>query len=99
MVKSIGADQVIDYTKEDFTESGQTYDVIFDVVGKSSFSGSIRSLKKKGFYLSANPRPSQMFRGQETSVQLWPLPLYLGTYTITLSLIFMLILLLLIKDR
>jgi len=55
MVRSIGADQVIDYTQEDFTQSGQTYDVIFDVVGKGSFSGCIRSLKKEGIYLSANP--------------------------------------------
>ena len=53
LVKSLGADKVIDYTQEDFTKSGQTYDVIFDTVGKSSFSGSIRSLKKKGFYLRA----------------------------------------------
>ncbi len=51
LVKSLGADKVIDYTKEDFTKSGQTYDVIFDTVGKSSFSGSSRSLKKKGFYI------------------------------------------------
>ena len=53
LVKSLGADKVIDYTKEDFTKSGETYDIIFDTVGKSSFSGSIRSLKKKGFYLLA----------------------------------------------
>ena len=52
MVESLGADKVIDYTKEDFTKSGQTYDVIFDAVGKSSFSRSKTSLEKKGFYLS-----------------------------------------------
>jgi NADPH:quinone reductase-like Zn-dependent oxidoreductase len=57
MLRSIGADQVIDYTQEDFTKSGQTYDVIFDVVGKSSFSGSMRSLKQNGRYLLANPGP------------------------------------------
>ena len=54
MVKSLGADKVIDYTKEDFTKGGETYDAIFDAVGKSSFSRSKRSLKKKGFYLSVN---------------------------------------------
>ncbi len=51
LVKSFGADSVIDYTKEDFTKNGETYDVIFDTVGKSSFSGCKRSLKKKGFYI------------------------------------------------
>jgi NADPH:quinone reductase-like Zn-dependent oxidoreductase len=50
-VESLGADKVIDYTKEDFTKSGQTYDIIFDTVGKSSVSGCKRSLKKNGFYL------------------------------------------------
>src|SRR3990172_285172 len=55
MLRSIGADHVIDYTQEDFTKNGQTYDVIFDTVGKSSFSGSIRSLKENGTYLNANP--------------------------------------------
>jgi NADPH:quinone reductase-like Zn-dependent oxidoreductase len=51
LVKSLGADKVIDYTKEDFTKSGETYDVIFDTVGKSSVSGCKRSLKNDGFYL------------------------------------------------
>ena len=51
LVKSLGADKVIDYTQEDFTKSGQTYDIIFDTVGKSSVSGCKRSPKKKGLYL------------------------------------------------
>ncbi|MCJ7537990.1 MAG: NAD(P)-dependent alcohol dehydrogenase [Anaerolineales bacterium] len=69
MLRSIGADQVIDYTQEDFTKSDQTYDVIFDVVGKSSFSGSIKSLKQNGCYLLANPGLSQMVRGGWTSMR------------------------------
>ncbi len=68
MMQSIGADHVIDYTQEDFTKSGETYDVIFDVVGKSSFSGSIRSLEQNGRYLTANPGLSQMVRGPWTSM-------------------------------
>jgi len=51
LVKSLGADKVIDYTKEDFTKNGRTYDIIFDTVGKSPVSGCRRSLKKNGFYL------------------------------------------------
>jgi len=54
MMKSLGADKVIDYTKEEFTKSGETYDVIFDVIGKSSFSGLVGSLKENGIYLLAN---------------------------------------------
>ncbi len=68
MLPSIGADQVIDYTQEDFTKSGETYDVIFDVVGKTSFSRSIRSLKQSGRYLLANAGLSQMVRGLWTSM-------------------------------
>ena len=68
MLRSIGADKVIDYTQEDFTKSGETYDVILDVVGKSSFSGCISSLKKNGFYLIANPKLSLIIRGKWTSM-------------------------------
>jgi len=67
MLRSIGADQVIDYTQADFTKNGETYDVIFDVVGKSSFTRSVLSLKHNGRYLLANPRLSQMVRGLWTS--------------------------------
>ncbi|HEB34920.1 MAG TPA: NAD(P)-dependent alcohol dehydrogenase [Candidatus Aminicenantes bacterium] len=52
MVKSLGADKVIDYTKEDFTKSGQTYDIIFDAVDKISSSRSKSSLEQNGRYLS-----------------------------------------------
>ncbi len=55
LVKSLGADNVIDYTKEDFTETGQTYDVIFDAVGKSSFSRCKGSLTQRGVYLTTVP--------------------------------------------
>jgi 2-desacetyl-2-hydroxyethyl bacteriochlorophyllide A dehydrogenase len=68
MLRSLGADQVIDYTQEDFTKNGKTYDVIFDVVGKSSFTRSVRSLKHNGRYLLANPGLSQMVRGRWTSM-------------------------------
>ena len=68
MLRSIGTDHVIDYTQEDFTKSGKTYDVIFDVMGKSSFSGSIRSLKQDGRLLLGNPGLSQMVRGRWTSM-------------------------------
>jgi NADPH:quinone reductase-like Zn-dependent oxidoreductase len=53
MVKSLGADKVIDYTQEDFTQSGQTYDIIFDAVDKISSSRCKSSLKQNGRYLSA----------------------------------------------
>ena len=62
MLRTIGADVVIDYTQEDFTKRGETYDFILDVVRESSFSGIIRSLKQNGRYLIANPGLSQMVR-------------------------------------
>ena len=55
LVKSLGADQVIDYTKADFTRNGQTYDLIFDAVGKSSFSRCRNSLALKGVYVTTVP--------------------------------------------
>ncbi|KPJ49208.1 MAG: hypothetical protein AMJ41_03380 [candidate division Zixibacteria bacterium DG_27] len=54
MVKSLGADKVIDYTKEDFTKSGQTYDIIFDTVIKTSFSRCKSSLEQRGVYLTVD---------------------------------------------
>ncbi len=69
ILRSIGADKVIDYTKEDFTKNGETYDVIFDTVGKSSYSDSIKSLKENGFYLLGNPGLSQPLRGRWTSMR------------------------------
>ena len=52
---SLGADSVIDYTREDFTRTGQTYDIIFDAVGKSSFARCKGSLKPGGVYLATVP--------------------------------------------
>jgi NADPH:quinone reductase-like Zn-dependent oxidoreductase len=52
LVKSLGADKVIDYTKEDFTKNGETYDLIFDVVGAITFDHCQNSLKPKGIFLA-----------------------------------------------
>jgi NADPH:quinone reductase-like Zn-dependent oxidoreductase len=54
LVKSLGADKVIDYTQEDFTKRGETYDIIFDAVSKSSFSRCEESLMQNGRYLVTN---------------------------------------------
>ena len=69
MLRSLGADHVIDYTKEDFTKNGETYDVIFDVVGRSPFARSMRALRPNGHYLLANPGLSQMIRGPWASIR------------------------------
>ena len=52
LVKSLGADKLIDYTKEDFIKSGDTYDIIFDAVGKIPFAKRKKSLKKSGVYIN-----------------------------------------------
>lgn len=67
LLRRIGADHFIDYTKESFTALGDTYDVIFDMVAGSSYSASIRALKPHGRYLTANPRFSVMLRSIFTS--------------------------------
>jgi NADPH:quinone reductase-like Zn-dependent oxidoreductase len=60
LVKSLGADNVIDYTKEDFTKSGQIYDVVFEAVGKISSSRCKSSLKENGTYLSSKSRTKEI---------------------------------------
>lgn len=62
MLRSIGADHVVDYTREDFTRNRQAYDVIIDVAGKSNFSRSVRALKGRGRYILGNASFSNMFR-------------------------------------
>lgn len=62
LVKSLGADRVIDYTKADFTQSGETYDIIFDTVGKTSLWDSLRVLKPEGSYLQAVSGPALLIQ-------------------------------------
>jgi NADPH:quinone reductase-like Zn-dependent oxidoreductase len=64
MLRSIGADHVIDYTQEDFTQNGILYDVIFDVVGKSPFKKALRSLKQGGCFVTANPSSRHMLQAK-----------------------------------
>lgn len=63
VLREAGADHVIDYAREDFTKNGKTYDVIFDVIGKSPFGRSIKALKSGGTYLIANPKIAKAIRG------------------------------------
>jgi len=60
LVKSLGADLVIDYTGEDFTKSSERYDIVFDAVGKSSFYSCRNILKNDGIYLTTVPSPASM---------------------------------------
>ncbi len=66
MLESIGADRLIDYKKELFTERRETYDVIFDVVGVTRFSGCMSSLNENGIYLQGNGSVS---RGEESAAR------------------------------
>ena len=67
MLLRIGADHFIDYSREDFTQSGRTYDVIFNMVANSSYSGCVNSLNPGGRYLMGNPRLADMLRAVATS--------------------------------
>ncbi|UCG38419.1 MAG: NAD(P)-dependent alcohol dehydrogenase [bacterium] len=68
MVRSLGADRVMDYTREDFTRGGDVYDIIFDTVGKTTFSGCRGSLKPDGRYLLTVFAIRQILRMLWTSV-------------------------------
>ena len=62
IVKSLGADKVIDYTKEDFTQYGETYGLIFDILGRSSFEKCKNSLNENGNYLLASFKSKQLLQ-------------------------------------
>lgn len=68
-VKSLGADKVIDYRKADFTKSGETYDLIFDILGKGSFSQYKTSLKENGIYLLASFKTAKLLQMIWTSIR------------------------------
>jgi len=68
-VRSLGAERVIDYTREDFTQNGETYDLIFDILGRSSFSRCQNSLKKNGRYLLASFKMKQLLQMFQTSLR------------------------------
>ncbi len=67
MLRSIGADHVLDYTWDDFLQNGETYDVIFDVVGNRSLPDILKRLRSGGRYVTAVPRISQILRNQWTT--------------------------------
>ena len=67
LLRRLGADRFVDYTKEDFADSGQTYDVVFDMVPGSSYAACLKALSPNGRYLSGNPRLSVMLRAPLTT--------------------------------
>lgn len=68
LLRSLGADRVIDYTRQDFTRLGETFDAIIDVAGTSPFSRSVNVLTAQGRYVLGNPRISSMLRGRWASL-------------------------------
>jgi NADPH:quinone reductase-like Zn-dependent oxidoreductase len=78
LVRSIGADQVVDYTQEDFTQTGERYDLIFDVVAKRTFSDCKRALKPQGIYVTTEFSPVLALAGRWRSMtgnqKMVPLP-------------------------
>lgn len=69
LVKSLGADKVIDYSKEDFTEMGESYDIIFETVGKTTFSHCKKSLNPKGLYIAGAAGFKEFFQMMGTSIR------------------------------
>lgn len=63
LIKSLGADRVIDYTQQDFTKDTAKYDIVFDAVGKKSFSESQNILQPNGVYISTLPNPDNVVQG------------------------------------
>ncbi|MDR7077896.1 NADPH:quinone reductase-like Zn-dependent oxidoreductase [Neobacillus niacini] len=73
LVKSLGADRVVDYTKEDFSSKGETFDVIFDTVGKSPLSACMKSLKKNGTYINLTlllPSVQMLWKKMTSSIKI-----------------------------
>jgi len=68
-VKNLGADKVIDYTKEDYIQFEETYDIIFDILGKGSFSQYKKSLKETGIYLLASFKSKKLLQMLWTSIK------------------------------
>jgi NADPH:quinone reductase-like Zn-dependent oxidoreductase len=71
MVRSLGADEVIDYTKEDFSQAGQVYDVVVDTVGKSGFSRTLKALKRGGVYAQIGASSRMLSMLGETLRGMW----------------------------
>ena len=67
LMRSIGANRVIDYTKEDYTENGESYDLIIDVVGRTSVSRRLKLLKQDGYYFLAYAGLSDILLGMWVS--------------------------------